>query len=305
LHIHDMVIAESAFYANRNFKLPVILDLHENRPEIMRDYKHVKSLSGRLLINIERWKKKYYDLGRQADRVIVVTEASKTDIIERTGKAPDRIVVVPNTVHLNEFLSHPVQSEITARMHGSYNLLYIGDTSIRRGTDTAIVAVSLLKNKIPNIKLWLIGKSSADKVLHKIVLETDVCKNVMFEGWRDPSTFLSYLQNIDVSLSPIKRNLHHDTTYANKLFQYMVSGRPLIVSDCTAQADLVLAEDCGLVHRAGDPEDLAEKILFLHNNIGRAKELGANGKKAVEERWNWKLTVQPLMEMYRALSVAK
>ncbi|MDX1629994.1 MAG: glycosyltransferase, partial [Fulvivirga sp.] len=50
LHIHDMAIAEAVFSINQKLKLPVVLDLHENRPAIMRHYGHVKSLKGRLLI---------------------------------------------------------------------------------------------------------------------------------------------------------------------------------------------------------------------------------------------------------------
>ena len=62
LHVHDMVIAEAAFEANRSFKLPVVLDLHENRPEIMKEYKHVQSPVGKLLISLKRWSEKYYEL---------------------------------------------------------------------------------------------------------------------------------------------------------------------------------------------------------------------------------------------------
>ena len=43
LHIHDMVIAQSVMDLNRDsYQLPVVLDLHENRPEIMQYYPHLK-----------------------------------------------------------------------------------------------------------------------------------------------------------------------------------------------------------------------------------------------------------------------
>ena len=50
LHIHDMMLAKAAFDANKKFDLPTVLDLHENRPEIMRHYRWVNNLSGRLLV---------------------------------------------------------------------------------------------------------------------------------------------------------------------------------------------------------------------------------------------------------------
>ena len=57
LHIHDIQIASSVFLANSFFKLNTVLDLHENRPEIMKFYKHVNSFVGKLLIFPSLWKK--------------------------------------------------------------------------------------------------------------------------------------------------------------------------------------------------------------------------------------------------------
>jgi glycosyltransferase involved in cell wall biosynthesis len=298
LHVHDMVIANAVFYANRSFTLPIVLDYHENRPEIMKQYKHVNTISGQLLIDLKKWSGWYYELASRAQRVVVITEAAKCDIAEKTKKSPDKIAVVPNSVDPGEFLKHPIEQDIVNRMQGSFNLLYIGDTSIRRGIDTAIIAVSILKSSIPNIKLWLIGKGSADDDLKRLCERLDVTDRVEFEGWQNPSTFPSYLHNTNLALSPLKRNLHHDTTYANKLFQYMVCGKPLIVSDSTAQADLVTDEACGLVFKADVPQDLADKILYLYNNQAEAQAMGARGKDAVINKWNWELTVKPLIDIY-------
>ena len=300
LHAHDMVIAETVFHANRSFKLPVVLDFHENRPEIMKHYRHVNTISGKLLISLKRWSAKYYELATLAQKVIVVTEASKRDILEKIGRSEDSVAVVPNSVRIDEFLKSPIQADIVNRMQGSFNLLYIGDTSLRRGIDTALHAVSILKEKIPTIKLWLIGKSSADAELKNLSRKLNLDQHIQFEGWKDPSTFTSYLQATHVALSPLKRNLHHDTTYANKLFQYMACGKPLVVSDCTAQADLIKAENCGLVHLADNPQDLADKIDFLYTHNNEAVVMGENGKKAVVERWNWDLTVGKLLDIYKS-----
>lgn len=303
LHVHDMVIAEAVFYANRHFKLPVVLDYHENRPEIMKQYKHVNTFTGKLLINLKKWSAKYYALATLAQRVVVVTEAARRDLLEKVKKEANAIIVVSNSVRPDEFLSHAIQQDIVERMQGTFNLLYIGDTSMRRGVDTAIRSISILKEKIPNIKLWLIGKSSADDELKELVGKLNLSAYIVFEGWKSPSTFPSYLQNTQVGLSPLKRNVHHDTTYANKLFQYMVCGKPVLVSDCTAQADLVSTEQCGLVHKADDPEDLASKVAYLYSNKNEALTMGERGKKAVIDKWNWNVAVKQLLDMYTGFTI--
>jgi glycosyltransferase involved in cell wall biosynthesis len=301
LHVHDMVIAASVFSANRDYQLPVVLDLHENRPEIMKEYKHVHSLQGRLLINLRHWSNQYYSLAKKADRVVVVTEAAKNDLIQKTGKSSTSIIVVPNAVKPAEFLGHFIEQKISDGMAGFFNLLYIGDTSLRRGTDTAIRALSDVIQKIPNVKLWLVGKSSADRELISLAKKLGVSDYVSFEGWQHPSLLPSYVQSAHVALSPLKRNLHHDTTFANKVFQYMVCSKPIIVSDSTTQAELVLAECCGLVHKAHDPKDLAEKILSIYSDPTAANDMGKRGKEAVMKRWNWDQTVKPLLSLYNSL----
>jgi glycosyltransferase involved in cell wall biosynthesis len=95
------------------------------------------------------------------------------------------------------------------------------------------------------------------------------------------------------------RNVHHDTTYANKIFQYMALGKPLVVSDCTAQANLIEGEACGLIHMANNPESLANCIAELFHDPAKALKLGLNGKRAVSERWYWENTVGTLIEAYR------
>ncbi len=298
LHIHDMVIAESAFSANKKFKLPVVLDLHENRPEIMREYKHVNSFQGRLLIDLKRWKKTYYTLARRANAVVVVAELAKQDIITHTQKTEEQVVVVPNTISKNEFLNYPLAESVQKRMEGSYNLLYIGDTSLRRGTDLLIRAMVLLKNKIPDARLWIVGKSSVDAELKSLAVSLGVHDCVMFEGWKDVELLPSYIAYCNVALSPLKKNIHHDTTYANKIFQYMAMGKPVVVSDCITQAELVKQEHCGLVHTADDVHDLTDKIISLHQHPDRADQFGLNGVQAVHERWFWEHTVIGLQLLY-------
>jgi glycosyltransferase involved in cell wall biosynthesis len=302
LHVHDMVIAEAVVRANASFGLPVILDLHENRPEIMKSYKHLNSTIGKWLINLNRWKKNYYRLAATVDKIVVVTPSAKADIVAVTNKQPDDICVVPNTSKLDEFHAFKDFPEIKEKMQGYFNIIYMGETSLRRGTDTAIEAVALLKNKIPQIKLWLIGRSSYDGELKAMVKSRSLEKFVSFEGWKEMAFFPTYFSNSQICLSPLKRNLHHDTTFANKLFQYMGAGTPLIVSNCTEQAELVRNEKCGLVHNADDPVDLADKIYSLYNDPDRARAMGINGKMAVESVWNWDKTIVSLLEMYRELS---
>lgn len=301
LHIHDIPIAGLVFKLNKKYDIPTVLDLHENRPEIMKSYSHISSGIGKYLVDINRWKKKQHEFINKADKIIVVTEEAKIDIIKNDKVNKDKLFVLPNVVNISEFASHKINDDIIKRFTGKYILLYIGATGLRRGVDTAINALTILKNKIPEIKLVIVGKSRDDKFLKKLASDLNVEKYVEFEGWRDHKLLPTYIKASDVCLSPLKRNKHHDTTFANKIFQYMTFGKPVVVSDSTAQANLVKKINSGLVHFAGDHNDLAEKIIYLYNNKEEANVMGEKGKKAVDEKYNWNFSGQELINLYKTI----
>jgi len=298
LHIHDMVIAEAVFISNKTFQLPVILDLHENRPEIMKMYKHVNQWPGKWLISLDRWKRKQKELMQQADHVVLVTEEARERAAETDGIPMFKTTAVPNVVCLGQFDTTAEDTDISQLTRGRFTLLYIGDTSSRRGTLTALKAVDRLRKQIPDLQFLLVGKSSQDHLLHKFVSERNLEKWVRFEGWQNPMKLSAYINASDICLSPLLRNIHHDTTYANKLFQYMACGKPVAASDCTAQAAVIKKEECGLIHKAGDTESLADTIMELYQKPEKRERLGSNGAEAVRKRWNWDVTGKKLLTVY-------
>lgn len=302
LHVHDMVIAEAVMEVNdTNFHKPLVLDLHENRPEIMQFYPHLKKFPGKQLINIGKWKEKQLELIKRADHVVLVTKEAINVAASETNIAVEKFTDVANTVEPDIYWNYKLDKKIISKFKKGFDIVYVGDTGLRRGTDTAIDAINLLINKIPEIQLVLVGQSSEDELLKRKVFELGLTSNVLFEGWKDVSKFPSYIEGAEVCISPLHRNKHHDTTFANKLFQYMAGERAVIVSNCDAQANVVKETDCGLIFKAGDAKDLADCLLELYKNPLRAKEYGMNGKKAVMDKYNWEETSKGLISLYKRL----
>jgi len=148
------------------------------------------------------------------------------------------------------------------------------------------------------IKLVIVGKNSSDEILKQKVAELDLNGVVDFEGWQDASLFPSYLKAAHIGVSPLHRNLHHDTTYANKLFQYMSFSLPLLVSDVTAQKNLINEVKSGLVHKEKDANEIADKIMRLYNNPELCNELGQNGKHFIEKKFSWEKVSRNLKDLY-------
>tara|TARA_B110000046_G_scaffold156093_1_gene166763 strand:- start:3382 stop:4560 length:1179 start_codon:yes stop_codon:yes gene_type:complete len=297
IHIHDIQIASSVFKANLK-SLPVTLDLHENRPEIMKFYKHVNSLLGKLLISPKKWKIAEEKFSKAANNIIVVTNAAKTELCNRIGLNKDKITVFPNTVRKSFYTDFDLDNNIVEKYRNNFVLLYLGNTSKRRGISTVINSLKVLKTKIPEIKFIVVGSSSYDNELKYLSKNNNVQNLISFEGWRNENSFQSYLSICDIGVSPLESNIHHDTTYANKIFQYMSFGCPMICSNVIAQKEIVEKYEVGELFSPGNSKEFTEKVISLYNNKDKINTYSLNSRSAIENHLNNDIVSTEIVKMY-------
>jgi glycosyltransferase involved in cell wall biosynthesis len=298
LHIHDIRIAQAVFNGNKKFNLPVVLDLHDNMPEVMKLYPHLQKFPGKYIISPKKWKQKEEEFIKKATKVITVSPEFIETLQTRLPSEEEKFILVPNTIRASFFEEYTVDASIIEKYKNKFVILYLGDTHVRRGLQTAISAVDTLKDKIPNIKLVIVGKNTTDVVLIQQVEDLKLHDFVDFEGWQNVALFQSYILSSAVCISPLHRNLQHDVAYANKIFQYMSLGKPLLVSDAIAQKRLIERINSGLVHQEKDVEDFSDKILKLFSDEKLRTELGENGKNFVRNEFSWEQTSKKLLHLY-------
>ena len=301
LHIHDIRIAETVFQVNKKYKLKVVLDLHDNIPENMRFYPHLRKFPGKYIISPKKWKIKESEFIIKADKIITVSPNFAKDIIEENNIEKEKMILVPNTVRKSFFKEAIYSKVIDEKYSNKFVVLYLGDTNIRRGLLTAIRATQLLSKRIVNFKLVIVGQNTTDSILKEETKKLNLESFIDFEGWQDVSLFPSYIVASNICISPLYRSIQHDVAYANKIFQYMSFGKPILVSNATAQKEIVERINSGLVHQEKNKDDFSSKVLELYQNEEKAEELGNNGKQFIENEFSWEVTSQALVKLYNEL----
>lgn len=82
----------------------------------------------------------------------------------------------------------------------------------------------------------------------------------------------------------------------------MMAGKPLLVSSSAPLKRLVERYQSGLVFRAGDPMDFAEKVLTLYKDSSLCEKLGNSGKRVtLHENVNWDHDQEALINLYNTL----
>ena len=88
----------------------------------------------------------------------------------------------------------------------------------------------------------------------------------------------------------------------NKIFQFMILGKPVVVSSTAPMMRIVNDAECGLIFKERDPQSLAETIIQLADDSLRQR-FGENAKRAVEDRYNWKETARILLNLYHGFDL--
>lgn len=304
LHVHDLPMVGTGLALGRRFGVHVIADLHENYPAALTYYGSGKiSWRGRLLEFLytrSRWEAYEHRCALAADRVLVVVDEAKARLID-VGVPEDKIVVIENTVDTERFLGLSVGEEIISRYAADFVIAYIGGFGgAHRGLDTAVEAMPAILREIPNARLLLVGEGAIRPKLEEMIAQRSLSERVTFVDWQPFEKVPSFIRASAVCLVPHQSNAHTEATSPHKLFQYMLMGKPVVVSNCRPLRRVVEETGAGVVFQAGDSRSLAQAIVGLRDE-GLRERLGKMGRRAVLNKYNWRETSKKLLSVYDEL----
>ena len=297
LVVRDLHVAPAAIAAGHSARVPVVLDLAENWPSLLREWREREgwNLQNALLRHpagsriVER-----LAVGR-ADHVLVVVQEMRDRLVTKLGVDPARVSVVMNTPRLLPRESLPAKPR--ARRQDSLLLAYLGEVHQSRGLDTALHAVAGAREQGLPVRLRIIGrgKPQQERRLRRLAGGLGIQRAVEFLGWRPQAQALGLASEADVGICPFPPNELNDTTISNKMFEYMNLGLPVVCADVKPAKRIMEETGAGLVFAAGSADAMAAAIARFADPAARAA-CGAAGRRAAEGRYNWETDAAVLEE---------
>ncbi|HII03047.1 TPA: glycosyltransferase family 4 protein [Methanosarcinaceae archaeon] len=184
-------------------------------------------------------------------------------------------------------------------------IIYIGGLAEERGIFNLIEATNKISNKYTSIKLLLLGNFETNQFKNKCfeyIKKNKLEKNIEYLGFLPHTEIPKYIRISKIGtvlLYPTER--FKKTAYPLKLFEYMACGKPVLASDLPAMGKIVEEAKCGLLTDPKDTEKISDSIVYLLESPQKAEEMGMNGKKAVETKYNWGNMEKQLNEIYENL----
>jgi len=112
----------------------------------------------------------------------------------------------------------------------------------------------------------------------------------------------AYAASATVGVSPyVPEGLNNRYSLPNKLFHYLAAGIPVVASDFRQVRDVVEGSGSGVVVDTTRPQAIARGIRRVLADSAEAAAMGARGRAAVEERFNWEVSADVLRDAYEHL----
>ncbi len=181
---------------------------------------------------------------------------------------------------------------------GEFTIFYGGSINEIRGIPAMIDAVK----QLDGVNLVLAG-DIPDSNMYKYISAEKT--NITYLGWIPTyDELLAQTCNADL-LFRFSNPEHPKTKYESpsKLFEAMMCGKPILVSDHSRMANIVRQEQCGIVVPFGDISVIRKTIANLKINKELIRTLGENGRKAYIRKYSWDIMENRLLNAYEEIII--
>lgn len=239
----------------------LVLDLHEIMPEFYMSKYHVEgnSLTVRLLKYLEKISINF------ADHVITINKPV-ADLLTRRGLLRSKSTIVMNAADEARFTGiTDSAAALSPQGPEKFVMMYHGTLTQIYGLDIAIEAFALSHKEMPGAELWILGAGPEKDALATLALEREVASKVRLIGLVKATEIPGWLSQCDVGILPIRRDVFLDFAFPNKLPEFIIMGKTVIVSRLKAIRHY-FSEDALVYFEPGSPVDLAQQMLRMYRD---------------------------------------
>lgn len=182
-------------------------------------------------------------------------------------------------------------------------LVYIGSISTNRGVYQLLEIVARLKDRIPSVRLLLIGPFTDE------ALERSVRARVRELGIEDRVEIRGPMKNIEaypvvaqcgIGLALLLPEPNFTKSLPTKMFEYMALGLPVVVSDFPLWADIVNQHEAGAAVDSTNVEAAADAIYGLLADAQRYA-LCARNARAAAQQYSWETESRALQSFLQGI----
>ena len=279
-HRHSLAIATHR-YAKKN-SIPYVLQAHGSVLPFFQKEK-LKEVFDKL------WG---FDILHDASRAFALTEVEKEQYL-KMGVSKDRIDIVPLGIDINEYNHLPDEGKFKSK-HGIGSeervILFLGRIHEIKGLDLLVKSFARISED--DVKLAIVGGDYGFKEELENLIETlDLTDKVIFPGVLTGENKIEALVDCDIFIMPSRYE-----SFTTSGLEAMACFKPLILKK-NNHIQTWVKDNTGLVCEF-DEEDLSNCIETLLNDKSLCERFGNNGRKLIEDKYDWDKVSKQIESIY-------
>lgn len=258
---------------------------------------------------------RYFDLRlievlKKFDLLIACTNLEKKFLIQKCKIQPEKIKVIPMGVDYEKFKNvyksslernYFKQKFFTKREQKYKLILFCGYKNYEKGALSILKSIPYILNKIEKVYFVFIGPSTIafNKEVSKIhKLENARILNFTpdnLTGYFDKKKMAAF-KEADIYLMPSRSD-----AFGISFLEAWSAGKPVIGARIGATPEVIRENIDGLLVEFDNPEDIAQKVIYLLKSKRLRKKFGFAGQLKVSQKYTWDIIANETHYTYKNL----
>jgi len=217
-----------------------------------------------------------------ADYVITINEPIQ-ELLASRGMDLKKSIVLMNAADEARFAPRP-RSGTDASVE-SFVMMYHGTLTRIYGLEIAVESFSKVHAQMPGAELCILGGGPERKILADLAQNLGIGDKVKLIGLVPSSEIPGWLSKCDVGILPIRRDVFLDFAFPNKLPEFIISGKAVLMSRLKA-IRYYFSEDALAYFEPNNADDLAKQMVRLYQDKALRAKMAVRAKQEYEPiRW--------------------
>ena len=291
-HLHEPELLPIGMKLKRKGKI-VIFDSHEYYGWQLRDNIHkikviktpafLMKVLGKLYMHYEK------RVCMKIDGVVQVCTMNGVDYFENRCR---KTLFIRNLPSLSDY----TRNTSIDYSQGPF-VAMIGGITKERGITQLIEAAHFAKARL------LLAGAFSPKAYETELKALPAFACVDYQGFLDKNGMVALLEQSNIGASTLLNVGQYDKidTLPTKVYDYMSMQLPVVISNTGFAKKMNDKYHFAICVDPEDPEAIANAIQWLFEHPDQALEMGKNGRKAIEEEFNWEKESEKLIGFYKQL----
>lgn len=196
--------------------------------------------------------------------------------------------VIYNGIEISDLDPHRIAP---VPLMGDLKVLFPGGDKVDKGLDIVIMAMSRLREKVVNARLYVAGTMEPNESIRELIAANGLEDNVTFLGFLPPPEYRSILRSVDILCMPAKNE-----AFGLVFLEAMAMGKPVVATSLGGIPEVVKDGRNGLlVDRT--PESVASAIVRIFSDEKLRKQMEQNDESDIK-RFSWDESVEGYLRVY-------